>query len=213
MKMNDRKLIAKIAKINGKTVSTATKREVQIDYSDPEGIEAAPEIGPHRWVVAMTTPRSDRRAISSLSENGYAVFQPVITEWRRHGWKQFKRTRPLFPGYVFVGLLPGPVLSVRQCDSIASIVSDVSGPLFVRSCTVMALSDAMMAGRFDQTAEPARHSFAVGEPVVISDGPFAGHAASIAAMIDSDRVAILLSILGAERSLSVDTAILRKAGG
>lgn len=211
MKMNSHKLATKAAKINGKIVSTATKREVQIDYSEPK-LAPAPDIGSAKWIVAMTEPRSEVRATVGLVEAGYVVFSPVVTEWRRHGWKQYKRTRPLFPGYLFVGMVPGPKFGVKRCDSVASVISDESGPIPVRASTVMALSDAMMAGRFDQTIEPVRHSFAVGESVTISEGAFSGFVASIADLGDSDRVAVLISILGAERPVSVDAAILRKVG-
>ena len=204
-----RNLIAKAAEINGRRISTATRRKVEIDHTPPEGIAPAPRLDGVKWVVAMTEPRGEAKAMQGLEEVGYPAFMPMITRWRRKGFRQHKRAYPLFPGYVFVGLVTGPKHSVKNCDSIAAVISDGLGPLFISESVVMSISDHMMAGAFDETIT-MEDRFAPGDLVTITEGPFAGTSAPIANLIDSERVAVLLSFLGSVRPVPIDAGMLRK---
>ena len=70
--------------IDSRRVTTATKRSpaqarhVEVDMTPPK-LSPAPDIGNGHWIVAMTSPRSDARAIAALQEAGYAVFSPGIS--------------------------------------------------------------------------------------------------------------------------------------
>lgn len=195
--------------LHGRRVTTATKRKIEVDHTPPEGINPAPDIGHCRWVVAMIEPRCEGKALQGFVEVGYPTFMPMVTRWRRKGFKQSKRAYPLFPGYIFVALVSGPKHSVKNCDSVSSVISDAAGPLYVRDSIVRALSDAMMRGEFDETIT-IEDRFSPGDVVTITDGPFSGMSAPISSLIDSDRVAVLLSILGAERAIQIDANHLRK---
>ena len=66
--------------------------------------------------------------------------------------------------------------------------------------------------RFRETSHSAQPMFALGEHVVVADGPFAGLEAIYQATDAERRSMILLEMLGKPVSMRIDTANLRKAG-
>lgn len=204
-------LETKSARISGRRVTSAAIRKVEIDETEPEIIAPAPDIGSASWIVAMTEPRAEAKAIEALTDAGYPVFCPFITRWRRHGFRQDKIAVPLFPRYLFVGLVSGPAYPVARCKSIAMVIGNASGPVVIRRHVVEHFSRRQTAGAYDETRKPSDR-FKPGEAVTVSVGPFASIPATVVRMAGDERVAILMSILGSQTLTEAPATALRKAG-
>lgn len=203
------------AAISGRKATSATVRTVEVDDTPPEGILPAPEIGAAKWIVATVSPRQDARAVASLREAGYPVFQPLMTKWRRKGFKKSRAAYPLFPGYLFVGLVSGPRYGVTRCERITSIVSSNGKPIEIQKAMVESLSAAMMRGDFDETVTVADkiragHMVAIGDRVSVNKGMFAAIDGTITKLLDHERVAVLITFLGSEREVIAETTSLKK---
>ncbi|WP_057464823.1 transcription termination/antitermination NusG family protein [Pseudovibrio sp. POLY-S9] len=80
------------------------------------------------WVVVRTNPDCEDRAFEGINATGVAVFQPMMTEYRKH--RQTKNTVvascSMFPRYMFVGLNANAGQNcdlVRKCDGVEKILS------------------------------------------------------------------------------------------
>ncbi|KZK80075.1 Transcription antitermination protein RfaH [Pseudovibrio sp. Ad46] len=80
------------------------------------------------WVVIRTNPDCEDRAFEGINATGVTVFQPMMTECRKH--RQTKNrvvvSRSMFPRYLFVGLnaYAGQNCDlVRKCDGVEKILS------------------------------------------------------------------------------------------
>ena len=56
----------------------------------------------NRWYVAQTHVRSELRALTHLTRQGFATYMPQYLKRRRHARRSETVHRPLFPGYLFV---------------------------------------------------------------------------------------------------------------
>ena len=53
------------------------------------------------WVIAVSEPRAEAKAVSNARQLGYDVFFPKIVRRRRHNGKRSTTVFPLFPSYFF----------------------------------------------------------------------------------------------------------------
>lgn len=169
------------------------------------------------WYAVQTNPQCERRAETGLREHGFTVFCPVETHWKRSKTKERERVnKPLFTGYLFVGVAPWQSLyHVRQIDGVKGMVCGTNGepinvgylPIqlptgrFLRNPDgslakvhfVYDLQARQAAGEFDHT--PARRSqFRKGDKArVVLDGPLKDAVAEILSASDDGRVKLLLS--------------------
>lgn len=169
------------------------------------------------WYAVSTNPQCERKAESGLREHGFTVFCPVETNWKRSKTKERVRVdKPLFTGYLFVGLIPGQSLyHVRQIDGVKGMVCGTNGepinvgwlPIELPSGKFLRNEDGTLArvhfvydlqarqaaGEFDHT--PARRSqFRKGDKArVMLDGPLKDAVAEILSASDDGRVKLLLS--------------------
>ena len=58
------------------------------------------------WYAVMTRPRHEKKVAKELEQNSVVSFLPLASEVRRWSDRQKKVELPLFPGYVFVRLVP-----------------------------------------------------------------------------------------------------------
>ncbi|SHL75241.1 transcription termination/antitermination NusG family protein [Roseibium suaedae] len=137
------------------------------------------------WFIAKTNPRCEGRAVKSLTHAGIETFCPMQTV-RRKQWIKGKRRskdvqKPLFTGYVFVGLDPDNMAFgvARRCDGIGSFVGISGAPLPVSGARVCDLMAAQDMGMFDHREGHNRIVFEVGEQVIIDGGWIDGEAATV----------------------------------
>jgi transcriptional antiterminator RfaH len=95
------------------------------------------------WVVAVTEPRAEARAVANVRKLGYEVFYPkVVRRLRQHGQRSWV-IYPLFPRYFFTWVercwndllgTPGVVGLLMQGEQLATVRVDAMQELKER-CT------------------------------------------------------------------------------
>lgn len=170
-----------------------------------------------QWFAIQTNPQCERRAQAGLRDRGFTTFLPVETHWKRSRSKQRERVdKPLFTGYLFVGLAPGQSLyAVRLQDGVrgvvltsdgapaqiglAPVINPATGRFFlgedgkpVKSHLVYDLQARQAAGEFDHT--PARRSqFRKGDKARVTlEGPYKGLIGEVMKATDEGRIELML---------------------
>jgi transcriptional antiterminator RfaH len=155
-----------------------------------------------QWYVVHCRVSSEQRAEINLRRQDYEVWLPMYHKTRRHARRVETVLRPLFPRYLFVRLDLSsqswrPILSTF---GVHNIIADGDGPLAIGDDIIAALRErADLEGVF----EIARSAFKPGEEVRVQGGPMANLEGIFQAELDSDRVLILLKLMGREVRVSV----------
>ena len=173
---------------------------------------------PGDWYVVHTYSGMENRVLQNLENRVsslnmedyiYEVIVPTeeVTEIRNGQRKQVKRT--VLPGYVLVrmDLTDESWSTVRHTPSVTGFVghSNQPVPLSLDEVEKM-LGPAVVAAATATSEGPARRrkkvevaDFAVGDSVMVVDGPFAGvHATITEINVNSQRLKALVEILGRE---------------
>jgi transcriptional antiterminator RfaH len=75
------------------------------------------------WFVAHTRPRREKKLQQYCERGGIPVTLPCYGSVRKYRGKKIVFKKPLFPGYVFLQLLPEQRQSVFQCDHVANLLA------------------------------------------------------------------------------------------
>lgn len=170
-----------------------------------ESVSATP------WYVVFSKPRQEQQALQQLLNQDYAVYLPMLTEWKRKAGEWRSQVVPMFPRYLFIrpsrpqqGL--GPVRSTLGVSNLVRFGIEVAR---VRPALISAMHELEVAAA-RMRARPPGSGLAVGLPVEILEGPFAGLRGVVQASA-RDRVVVLLDILGREARVRLDPGVLAAA--
>ncbi len=148
---------------------------------------------PHTWIVASTHPHKEPLAVDNLIRQGYTVYCPMIRKTRRHARRLEQVLRPLFPGYVFVGLdlAREPWRPIRSTYGVRTVVhfGDKLGrldPAFI---------EALRAREKEGAVALPDQNFSPGDPVRLIGGPFDGLVGEILSVDARGRLMVLMSLL------------------
>ena len=152
-----------------------------------------------RWYAIQTKGNKEREVEKRLTDLKLEVFMPWLRARRRVGSKFHWVNVPLFPGYMFCRLdleLSGKAAryapGVKDFLKFGSEIVEVSPDII----------DALRERCPDGVAQFEGLALSPGESVKITEGPFAGlEAVFEKKMKGSDRVAVLLEILGRQTRL------------
>jgi transcriptional antiterminator RfaH len=172
-------------------------------YSEPGALETE-TLGRYmrQWYVVHCRANSERRAETNLERQNYKVWLPLYRKTRRHARKVETVLRPLFPRYLFVRLdiASEPWRPILSTFGVHNLVSGAEGPAPIGDDIVAALQ--ARAGE-DGVFEVARSAIKPGDQVRVQSGPMADLEGIFQAELDSDRVLILLKLMGREVRVSV----------
>jgi transcriptional antiterminator NusG len=213
----------------------AVEEEEGGDENDPAAIalenfrqELRSKVGD--WYVVHTYSGMENRVqhnlenrVSSLNMEDYIyeVIVPTeeVTEIRNGQRKQVKRT--VLPGYVLVrmDLTDESWSTVRHTPSVTGFVghSNQPVPLILEEVEKM-LAPSVVAAATAGTGGPTRRrrkvevaDFAVGDSVMVVDGPFAGvHATITEINVNNQRLKALVEILGRETPVDLTFPQIQK---
>lgn len=156
------------------------------------------------WYVAQTKPRQESTAVMHLQRQGYKTYLPMLTRWKkRHG--QWCRVQEVcFPRYMFFspgrpqqGLGP-----VRSTQGVSSLVAFGQIPATIERDVLVALNQLEQMRARQEAIEKAVSPFAAGDTVRIESGPLSGLTGIVSAS-STERVAVMLSLLGREKSINI----------
>lgn len=176
------------------------------------------------WHIARTRPRMGERALKALGELDVAKFVPRLSEVVVRHRRRVVRSTPLLMRTVFIGVRDAADLdAVRAQPGIAEIVShlepeggpegNISGlvyrPAKLDPAALQRLADALAA---DEVVQPL--GVAVGQSVLVIDGPFASFPAVVEEILPSAqpedpkavRLKVGVSLFGRPQPLVLDIA-------
>jgi transcription elongation factor/antiterminator RfaH len=154
-----------------------------------------------RWYVVHTQPFAEDRAGVRLETQGYHIFCPRLRKMVRHARKSTIKFVPLFPGYLFLRLDISRERwrSVNGTRGVIRLLTQGDIPQAVPPGVVEDLkSNADVDGALDQT--PLLHA---GQYVRVTEGPFANFVGTLQRLNGTDRVHVLLNLLGRSVSATV----------
>ena len=157
-----------------------------------------------RWYVVQSQPNAEAKAAAHLNRQGFSTYLPCYLKRRRHARRVEIVPASLFPRYLFVGI----DLNVQRWRSIFStvgvsrLVCHGELPTSISDSVIDALKareDVTGFIQFDQ-----RPTFRPGDAIRVLDGVFADRLGLYEGMKDSDRIAVLLDLLGRKVRVMLD---------
>lgn len=125
-------------------------------------------MSPLAWFVAHTKPRREKKLEDYCARESIAATLPCYRTVHKYRGKTVAFRKPLFPGYVFLNLMPDHVQKVVQSDHVARLLTVHDQELFIRQ-----LGDILRALDTDLEVylEPR---IGIGSRVMIKSGPLRG---------------------------------------
>ena len=173
--------------------------------------ESASEI--RVWYVAQTKPRQEHIAELNLARQNYEVLLPLIPKLKNSKTRLIESTEPLFPGYIF--LRPAnsehSLAPVRSTIGIARLVRFGLEYARLRE-TVMNEIITFVETHLTNPTEATRRAkrLEMGTNVRITRGPMKG-LEGLVSKVASDRIIVLVELMGREQKLAVSPATLERA--
>lgn len=157
------------------------------------------------WYLLMTKPREDERAERHLLNQGYEIYRPLIRQFKLKRGRQAAVTEPLFPRYIFI--LLDDVLSnwakIRSTRGVAGMIRFADMPARVPGGIITLLKERCCGEHvLDMTLERP-FVFTPGDNVEITEGSFRGIEAIVREQKGTDRVVLLLQMLGTKQTVEM----------
>lgn len=159
-----------------------------------------------RWFVVHARPNGEQRALANLERQGFVAWLPLYRKHRRHARRVETVSRPLFPRYLFVSvdLEAERWRAILSTYGVAGLVGTGDGPEPVPDGIVEALQARADAdGTF--TLDRARQ-ISPGDSVRVAAGPMRDLEGIFHAATDSERVVVLLSLMGRHVRVTVSAS-------
>jgi transcriptional antiterminator RfaH len=161
-----------------------------------------------KWYVVRTHAHAEARAAEQLRRQGFVTYLPRYRAERSHARRCDVVEKPLFPRYCFVAIdvTRQRWHAIRSTFGVAQLVGGDAGPAVVQDDVVGELMRREDENGFIRL-EP-RMRFAAGDRVRLVDNIFSLCSALVEGMMDRDRVAILLDLMGRKVRMVVNQAAL-----
>jgi transcriptional antiterminator RfaH len=158
-----------------------------------------------RWYVAQTHAKAEHKALFNLDRQGFTAYLPQYRKRRRHARKTDWIKAPLFPRYIFVAFDPQRARwrSISSTIGIAHLICTSERPLPLPDGVIDDIRARETADGLVDLTEPA--PFEKGEAVRVTAGPLAHLIGFFEEMTDSERVTVLLDMLGRPLRVRVRT--------
>jgi transcriptional antiterminator RfaH len=161
------------------------------------------------WAAAQLRPTQTRFALHCLTVAGYAVYVPRLRVRRARRGRDVEAAPLLFPGYAFVAI-ELQWRAAHYCPGVLGLVQDGQQPARVPDAVITELRGRERDGLIEL---PKPRGLRAGDPVRIRRGAFAGKLALYAGQAPHERVAVLLSWLGAQQRMTLPKADIEASEG
>jgi len=158
-----------------------------------QSIKPAPSA--RSWYLVVTKPQYEFKALENLERQGYECYLPLVQVNRRRYGRNVKRTEAFFPRYLFIKLN-------KETDNWAPIRSTIGVAAMVRfggmpAQVPNALIDNLKNNEDEFSLQQTQmKELKQGDKVEIIDGPFEGYSAVYQKLKSTERVSVLLDIVG-----------------
>jgi len=128
---------------------------------------------PKPWYALYTCSRYEKVVDQMLEKRGFETYLPLTTRRTRVSLRRFREaTIPLFPGYVFCrfSAWTEDFYRVREIRGVVHVVSGDAGPVSLPDDEIESIR------KLQEHGIPCieSRSFAMGQRVVVTDGPLKG---------------------------------------
>jgi len=148
------------------------------------------------WHVVHTHPHGEPTAVAHLRRQSFDTYLPRYLKRRRHARRVETVATPLFPRYLFVAFdgTVGRWRSIQSTVGVSRLICNGDVPAVVPDKIVEAIREREDDQGFVRLDEPPR--FQEGEKIRVLDGVFSSCIGLFEGMVDEERVAVLLDLLG-----------------
>ncbi len=162
------------------------------------------------WIVAHCHANAEIKAEAHLKRQGFAVYLPKIKKTRRHARRLETVVRPLFPRYLFIEFDENSTHWRPICSTVGVSYLLTAGE---RPLTTPAWVIEQLRQREDKNglfSGACEKLFNKGDAIEITSGPLAEHSGIFDGLDDSQRVAVLLDIMGRQVKTLVPLEAIRQ---
>jgi transcriptional antiterminator RfaH len=160
------------------------------------------------WACAQLLANQERLALHLLGLAGFTVYFPRIKVQRQlPNRKRLELTPGLFPGYAFVAI-ELQWWKAQRTPGVLRLVLDGEHPAHVPDNVIEAIRKCEVNG-FVQLPKP-RGEFERGDKVRVIHGALSGHLAVFEGMKPRERVEVLLTLLGSQRTIELPRTSIRR---
>jgi len=162
------------------------------------------------WYLVHTKPRQENLAQENLERQGYETYLPRIYQTRRRNGRHVKTIEAFFPRYLFIHLdsETDNWAPIRSTIGVSKMIRFDGIPAMVPEQLIQALKgndDADGVQRLNQK------NLIRGDKVTIIDGPLAGYQGIYQQQKSSERVAVLVDLVGKNTLLNISVHDLQIA--
>ena len=163
------------------------------------------------WIVAHCHAKAEIKAEAHLKRQGYKVYLPKIRTTRRHARRTQIVLRPLFPGYLFIQFDEDSTRWRPICSTVGInyLLKAGDRPLVAPKWVIEQLRQREDKNGFFSTINTKLPN--KGDPVKFTIGPLTDCIGEFDYLNDSQRVAVLLEIMGREVRTLVPIEAIRQA--
>jgi transcriptional antiterminator RfaH len=158
------------------------------------------------WYVVETQPHAENRAALNLRRQGFETYLPRYRKQRRHARRVEIVGTPLFPRYLFVAIDVATQRwrAIQSTFGVIRLVTNGDVPALIAGDVV----DGLKKREDDQGFVHIGNNsvFASGQKIRVLDGAFEACLGLFEGIAESERVAILLDILGRKVRIVLDVA-------
>lgn len=164
-----------------------------------------------RWYVVQSHPNAEQKAVSNLERQGFAIYLPRYLKRRRHARRVEIVPTALFPRYLFVriDLETQRWRSIFSTFGVSQLVCSGDTPTPIAEQVIENLKSREDESGFVRLNKPIL--FQAGDRIRILEGAFADCLGLYDGMKDSERVAVLLDLLGRKVRVTVDAEAVTAA--
>ena len=164
-----------------------------------------------RWFAVFCKTGQERLAEANLINQGYVTYLPRLALRKRSNGRDISVTVPMFPGYLFVHLDPERTAwrAINSTFGVRQLVSFGERPSALPDSAIEEIQ-----GREDADGVirlPKVAPFQKGEAVEFADGPMSDVKAMFTVPTGSERVVVLMNLLGRQVPVRVKQDRLRRA--
>lgn len=154
------------------------------------------------WFVAHTRPRCEKKVVQFCQREGIATTLPCVSVAHKYRGKTVTFRKPLFPGYVFLQMLPTSRPKVQQSDYVANLLSVFDQDLFYQQLSQIL---AALETQLEIVLVP---TIGKGSRVRIKAGALRGMEAWVEDRFGMNTVLLRLDFIGQAAAVRVDATDL-----
>lgn len=163
-----------------------------------------------RWYVVHTQPGAEAKAALHLQRQGYDVYLPRWRKRRSHARRVEWVAAPLFPRYLFVrfDILATRWRAVQSTIGVSYLVA-AGGETALPAPVPDGIVESIRAREGVNGLIELAPNFRKGDPVIVDKGPLFDRVGLFECTSDSERVVVLLSLLGRDVRVIVPASAVR----